>query len=142
MLYANDNHPYRTATSGGAGTGSGLNTMSVFPFSDDIDRVHWTDNSSTDGNNLTPKGFTWLRTRFAEGVYIDVYNLHTNAGDSDAALSGRRSNILQTVDYIGSHSAGRAVLVFGDTNTRYTRSGGPSHPRFTASSISSAPSFG
>ncbi|WP_394844728.1 endonuclease/exonuclease/phosphatase family protein [Pendulispora brunnea] len=122
-LYANDNHPYRTATSGGAGIGSGLNTMSVFPFADDIDRVKWQTNSSTDGNNLTPKGFTWLRLRLAEGVYIDTYNVHTNAGDSDAALSARRANILQLVDYIGSHSAGNAVLVFGDTNTRYTRTG-------------------
>jgi hypothetical protein len=59
--------------------------MSNFPFSDDIDRVTWSDRSNTDGNNLTPKGFTWLRLRLAEGVYIDLYNLHMNAGDSDAA---------------------------------------------------------
>jgi endonuclease/exonuclease/phosphatase family metal-dependent hydrolase len=120
-LYANDNHPYRTATSGGAGLGSGLNTLSVFPFADDIDRVHWRDNSNTDGNNLTPKGFTWLRVRLAEGVYVDVYNVHTNAGDSDAAHGARRSNILQLIDYMRTQSAGNAVIVFGDTNTRYTR---------------------
>jgi hypothetical protein len=56
-LYAADTHPYRTATSGGAGTGSGLNTMSNFPFSDDIDRVTWKVSSSDNGNNLTPKGY-------------------------------------------------------------------------------------
>jgi hypothetical protein len=120
-LYANDNHPYRTATSGGAGIGSGLNTMSNFPFSDDIDRVTWNDSSSTDGNNLTPKGFTWLRIRLAEGVYIDVYNIHTNAGSVDAAYTARKSNINQIVSYINSNSAGNAILIFGDTNCRYTR---------------------
>jgi len=120
-LYANDNHPFRTATTGGAGIGSGLNTMSNFEFADDIDRVTWTTNSSTDGNNLTPKGFTWLRLHLAEGVYVDLYNLHTNAGDSDAAFAARRANITQLAAYISANSAGNAVLVFGDTNTRYTR---------------------
>ena len=33
-LYANDDHPYRTATSGGAGIGSGLNTLSNFDWVD------------------------------------------------------------------------------------------------------------
>jgi len=57
----------------------------------------------------------------AEGVYIDLYNLHTNAGDVDAATTARRSNIDQITAYIAANSAGNAVLVFGDTNTRYTR---------------------
>lgn len=55
-LCGNDNHPFRTATTGGAGIGSGLNTMSNFSFSDEIDRVRWASNSNTDGNNLTAKG--------------------------------------------------------------------------------------
>ena len=33
-LYANDEHPYRTATSGGVPFGSGLNTLSNFEFTD------------------------------------------------------------------------------------------------------------
>lgn len=122
-LYASDTHPYRTATSGGAGFGSGLNTMSVFPFSDNIDRVTWNTRNSTDGNNLTPKGFTWLRMRLAEGVYVDVYNLHTCAGSDESSLAARRDNILQLVSYIQTNSAGNAVIVCGDTNTRYTRTG-------------------
>jgi hypothetical protein len=120
-LYAGDDHPFRTATTGGAGIGSGLNSLSRFAFSDDIDRVTWTDRSSTDGNNLTPKGFTWLRLRIAEGLYIDLYNLHTNAGDVEEATTARRANIDQIAAYIAANSAGNAVLVFGDTNTRYTR---------------------
>lgn len=120
-LYAADTHPYRTATSGGAGIGSGLNTMSNFPFSDDIDRVTWNTHSDDEGNNLTPKGFTWLRIRIAEGVYIDYYNLHTNSGTGTADEAARADNIDQLVAYINANSAGNAVIVTGDTNARYTR---------------------
>jgi endonuclease/exonuclease/phosphatase family metal-dependent hydrolase len=120
-LYAADTHPYRTATSGGAGTGSGLNTISNFPFSDDIDRVTWKVSSSDNGNNLTPKGFTWLRIRIAQGVYIDYYNLHTGAGTGTADETDRDANIDQLVAYINANSIGNAVIVTGDTNSRYTR---------------------
>lgn len=39
-LYANDNHPQRTPTSGGVPFGSGLNTLSNFPWRD-FERVKW-----------------------------------------------------------------------------------------------------
>jgi endonuclease/exonuclease/phosphatase family metal-dependent hydrolase len=120
-LYAADTHPYRTATSGGAGIGSGLNTMSNFPFSDDIDRVTWNVSSDDNGNNLTPKGFTWLRIRVAQGVYIDWYNMHTGAGTGTADETDRDANIDQVVAYINANSIGNAVIVTGDTNSRYTR---------------------
>ena len=121
-LYAADTHPYRTATSGGAGVGSGLNTMSNFPFSDDIDRVTWTNLSLEEANSLTPKGFTWLRLRIAEGVYIDYYNLHANSGTDYAdEETDRADNINQIVAYINANSVGNAVIVTGDTNARYTR---------------------
>ena len=121
-LYAADTHPYRTATSGGAGVGSGLNTMSNFPFSDDIDRVTWTNRSLDEANSLTPKGFTWLRIRIAQGVYIDYYNLHANSGtDTAAEETDRADNINQIVAYINANSVGNAVIVTGDTNSRYTR---------------------
>ena len=44
-LYANDNHTYRTATSGGVPIGSGLNSLSNFPYTD-FERVKW-DECST-----------------------------------------------------------------------------------------------
>ena len=122
-LYADDYHPYRTATSGGVPFGDGLNTLSNFPFSDDIERVAWDDCSNTDGNCLTPKGFTLNRIRLQEGVYLDIYNFHTGAGDVEAALDARRKNIIQLVNYINANSAGNAVLLTGDTNCRYTRLG-------------------
>ncbi|GAA3439255.1 jacalin-like lectin [Kutzneria kofuensis] len=121
-LYAADSHPYRTPTSGGAGIGSGLNSLSSLPYDgDDFERVHWNSCQVDSGDCLTPKGFTFMRVRLAEGVYVDVYNLHTNAGTNDGDEASRASNLAQLTAFIQSHSAGNAVIVMGDTNTRYTR---------------------
>jgi hypothetical protein len=64
-----------------------------------------------------------MRERLAEGVYIDFYNVHTNAGTSAGDLSSRADNLSQLTSFIATHSAGNAVVVMGDTNTRYTRAG-------------------
>ncbi|MEU9291244.1 jacalin-like lectin [Streptomyces sp. NPDC048275] len=124
-LYAADTtHAYRTATSGGAGIGSGLNTLSKISYdSDDFERGDWNSCQLDSGDCLTPKGFTFMRERLAEGVYVDFYNLHTNAGTSDGDLASRADNLNQLTAFIQSHSKGNAVVVMGDTNTRYTRSG-------------------
>ncbi|MFJ3306416.1 jacalin-like lectin [Streptomyces sp. NPDC086549] len=123
-LYSTDTHPYRTATSGGAGIGSGLNTVSNYAWDgDDFERVGWNSCQLDSGDCLTPKGFTFMRERLAEGVYVDFYNLHTNAGTNDGDLASRADNLNQLTSFIQSHSAGNAVVVMGDTNTRYTRTG-------------------
>ncbi|MFD5338436.1 jacalin-like lectin [Streptomyces hawaiiensis] len=119
-LYANDKHPYRTATSGGAAFGDGLNTLSDHAF-EDFQRMKWNDCTGT--NCLTPKGFTLARVRLAEGTYVDLYNVHTNADATDDALAARRANVEQLSDFIRANSSGNAVIVMGDTNTRYTRTG-------------------
>ena len=119
-LYAGDDHPHRTATSGGVPFGDGLNTLSDHPF-EDFQRVKW--NKCTGTNCLTPKGFSLARVRLAEGAFLDLYNVHTNADDSDDALAARRANVEQLSDFIRANSSGNAVIVMGDTNTRYTRSG-------------------
>lgn len=123
-LYAADtNHAYRTPTSGGAGIGSGLNTLSKIPYdADDFERARWNSCQYDSGDCLTPKGFTFMRERLAEGVYVDFYNLHTNAGTNDGDQASRADNLNQLTAFIKSHSAGNAVVVMGDTNTRYTRS--------------------
>ncbi|KAE8352482.1 Endonuclease/exonuclease/phosphatase [Aspergillus coremiiformis] len=119
-IYKTDTHPYRTATSGGAGFGQGLNTVSNFPWVD-FDRVKWATCSDASGADcLTPKGFTTMRVRLDEGVYVDFYNLHTDAGSQAQDVQARGANLQQLADYIGTNSAGNAVLVFGDTNARYT----------------------
>jgi hypothetical protein len=117
-LYAGDVHPYRSSTSGGVPFGDGLNTLSYRPFSD-FARTTWDDCNGTDC--LTPKGFSYAHHRLDEGVYLDLYNVHANAGVEDADLSARRSNIDQLLRFIESSSRGSAVLVMGDTNARFTR---------------------
>jgi endonuclease/exonuclease/phosphatase (EEP) superfamily protein YafD len=119
-LYAGDNHPYRTATSGGVPFGDGLNTLSDYAF-EDFQRVKW--DKCTGTNCLTPKGFSLARVRLAEGVFVDLYNVHTNADSTDDALAARRANVEQLSDFIQANSSGNAVIVMGDTNTRYTRTG-------------------
>lgn len=115
-----DDHPYRSPTTGGMGIGSGLNILSRFPYID-LDRVTWRQRTASDA--LTPKGFTLSRVRIAEGVYLDVYNLHAQSETTEAALAASRSDMDQLLGYIETNSAGNAVLVMGDTNTRYTRAG-------------------
>ncbi|WP_330274739.1 jacalin-like lectin [Lentzea sp. NBC_00516] len=117
-LYAGDNHAHRTPTTGGVPFGSGLNTLSHRPYSD-LERTKWSSCNGTDC--LTPKGFSYKRVELAAGVYVDVYNLHPNAGTENADLAARRSNITQLSRFIAANSAGNAVIVMGDTNTRYTR---------------------
>lgn len=117
-LYAGDNHAHRTPTSGGVPFGSGLNTLSHLPYSD-LERTKWSSCNGTDC--LTPKGFTYKRIRLADGVHVDLYNLHPNAGTENADLAARRSNVSQLSRFIAANSAGNAVIVMGDTNTRYTR---------------------
>ncbi|MEV6615830.1 jacalin-like lectin [Streptomyces sp. NPDC051051] len=117
-LYAGDDHPHRTATSGGVPFGDGLNTLSDHAF-EDFERVRW--NACTGTNCLTPKGFSLARVRLAEGVFLDLYNVHTNADSTDDAMAARRANIEQLSDFIQANSSGNAVIVMGDTNTRYTR---------------------
>ncbi|MEW2356771.1 endonuclease [Spirillospora sp. NPDC029432] len=119
-LYSTDRHPYRTPTSGGVLFGSGLNTMSDHPYGD-LRRIRW--NRCNGFDCLTPKGFTFKRIRLAEGVSVDLYNLHANAGTTSADLAARRDNITQLAAYIAANSAGNAVIVMGDANTRYTRAG-------------------
>lgn len=119
-IYAADNHTYRTATSGPAGFGDGLNTMSNYPY-EDFQRVTWSSCYPDNGDCITPKGFSFSRMRLAQGVYVDFYNLHTNAGTSSGDETAREAEWQQLTGFIQANSAGNAVVVAGDTNSRYTR---------------------
>ncbi|RLN48926.1 hypothetical protein BBJ28_00003278 [Nothophytophthora sp. Chile5] len=124
-IYSENTHEYRTATSGGVPFGSGLNTLSHYPFSNitDLERTKWSDCSTFDSADcLTPKGFTFIEIQLDDGVTIDLYNLHADAGTTAADETARASNLAQLSEYIAANSADNAVIVMGDTNTRYTRS--------------------
>lgn len=53
-LYANDKHPYRTPTSGGVPFGSGLNSLSNYPYTD-FKRIKW--NTCSTFEYVTPIEF-------------------------------------------------------------------------------------
>lgn len=62
------------------------------------------------------KGFSVARTRLAEGIEIDVYNLHADASGGPADNAARAANFVQLADFVHEHSPGRAVIIGGDTN--------------------------
>ncbi|MCF0074404.1 endonuclease/exonuclease/phosphatase family protein [Dyadobacter sp. CY261] len=117
-LYGSGNaHPFRTPTKGAVMNGDGLNTLSKFPVTN-LHRVAWTD--CTGADCLTPKGFTYTRIEIARNRFIDFYNVHANAYNHPRAALARRHNMEQLSAYIRLHSVGKAVVVMGDLNGRYS----------------------
>lgn len=130
-LVSQVDHPYQSVkdTSGRGpyqfGFGDGLNTFSRSPFAG-FTRITWDScNGVFDQGSdcLAPKGFSMARLTLARGAEVDVYDLHADAGSGADDLTARRSNLRQLSATIDANSSGRAVLVLGDTNSRYTRSG-------------------
>lgn len=124
QLYSQNTHAFRTPTSGGVPFGSGLNTLSKYAFSNitDLERVKWSTCSTFDSADcLTPKGFTFLEVQLADGVTFDLYNLHADAGTTAADLVARRANLDQLAAFAAANSKDNAIVIMGDTNTRYTR---------------------
>ncbi|KAF2157521.1 hypothetical protein K461DRAFT_235828 [Myriangium duriaei CBS 260.36] len=121
-LYSTANYPYRTATSGGVPFGSGLNTLSQHPWTV-FNRIKWAKCFINEADCLTPKGFTMMRMTIDDGVEIDFYNLHADAGsDLSGDANARLVDVGQMISYIDGNSAGRPVVLFGDTNDLYTNS--------------------
>jgi len=130
LLVADLEHPYQTIKDTnpgplGTGLGDGLNSFSWLPFQD-FTRVTWeecfglVENAS---DCLTPKGLSYQRHVLAPGAFLDVYNWHSDAGGDPEDLAARRSNVRQLLAEVLARSEGHAVLVMGDTNSRYTRDG-------------------
>lgn len=118
LLY--NTHPYKTEPMPCVPDGDGLNTFSEYPISN-VKRIAWTDCTAADC--FTPKGFSYSQITFPDGKLLDFYNVHCNASSSVDALAARRANIKQLATYITKHSADKPVLLYGDFNCRYSRSG-------------------
>ena len=102
--------------------GDGLAVGSRFPLLE-VDRVPWTSCfggfDTSDGGAadcLAMKGFLFTRVELADGVEVDVYDLHVEAGGSDTDQDLQADDIAQLQAYIDDRSDGRAVIVAGDTN--------------------------
>ena len=134
-LRAEASHPYRSARwpgPAGAGidpavrpdpfVGDGLGVLSRLAFAGET-RVAWHDcfgaADTSDGGAadcLAGKGFSVVTTTLAPELVVDVYNLHGEAGATDLDQELQEDDFVQLAAYIESHSAGRAVILAGDTN--------------------------
>lgn len=119
-LYKQITLPYKSTYVADKSFGDGLNMVSTIPFLN-FTRIEW--DSCNGFDCYTPKGFTYSRLRFKKDVFIDLYNVHCNAGSDTNDLRARRYNIIQLSKYIDAHSSGNAIILMGDFNARYTRTG-------------------
>ena len=102
--------------------GDGLGVLSRFALGDAV-RVPWAacfggfDTSDGGaGDCLSMKGFLHVRMTLADGVEVDLYDLHGEAGGTPTDQELQAADYEQLAAYIVEHSAGRAVVLGGDTN--------------------------
>lgn len=115
--------PYQTKHSGNVPFGDGMNILSRFPIYLDT-RYKWNDSYGfieNGADQMTPKGILYTSIEIEPGYFVDVYNIHTDADCDEGSLAARRSNMNQLAALINERSVGHAVIVIGDTNSRYTR---------------------
>lgn len=116
-------HPYQSTPDASQDSlGDGLNILSVFPF-EALERTRWTScfgELDSGSDCLTPKGFFIVQLEIAEGAFVDVYNLHADAGRSPPDVQARAANFVQLEAAIEAHSEGHAVILAGDFNERYS----------------------
>lgn len=96
----------------------GLNRFSQIPFGP-LHRERWvschgTFDSASDC--LADKGFSVATHRLAEGVEVDVYNFHAEAGGGPNDVVARRAGLEQLIEHARARSFGRALILAGDTN--------------------------
>ena len=125
ILVAASTHPYKTEAAAqpfGADPSrptallsDGLNVFSRFPLGDTT-RVAWTTCVDTASDCLAFKGFSMTTGELADGAPIHVYNLHGEAGGSEADDEARDRGITQMLAFMEENSAGQAVIVGGDFN--------------------------
>lgn len=115
--------PYLTPHSGNVPTGDGMNFLTNYPLYETT-RYTWKDRYGLIDNGadqMTPKGILYSSVEIEPGYFIDIYNIHTDAGSDEGSYAARRSNMIQLAQLIDQRSIGKAVIVIGDTNSRYTR---------------------
>ena len=118
------NYPCRSYTSGGLAQGQGLNVFSKHKLYN-IDRVKWTCEFGTLSGSmdaLSNKGFICALMELEPGVYVNVINVHMDAGYEPLSVKARASNFRQLAAYINENlNDGRALIVQGDFNFKFKR---------------------
>jgi len=100
--------------------GDGLNRLSHFEFSLDVERIQWKscygglDFGSSDC--LASKGFSYAEVNVTEDLALGVYNFHAEAGGGDEDNAARAEGFGQMRDHIAALPADIPILMGGDTN--------------------------
>ncbi|MBX3286129.1 MAG: endonuclease/exonuclease/phosphatase family protein, partial [Actinobacteria bacterium] len=110
--------------------GDGLGVLSRLPISGNT-RVPWTKcNGGFDGGAsdcLAMKGFSLTTLELADGVTVDLYDLHGEAGGGPEDQALQVEDFEQLADYIAEHSEGRPIILGGDTNLHTDPPGADAH---------------
>jgi hypothetical protein len=125
-LVSESTHPFRSEKDWRWFSGDGLNTLSRSPFSDFVRATWSTCHGWFDGgwDCWGLKGFTFARHELAPGLPVDVYDLHADAGNGPEDEAARAVQREDLDAWIFLESFGRAVIVLGDFNARYTEEAG------------------
>lgn len=100
--------------------GAGLGLLAR-PVEVDYHEEHYVDcHGVLDGASdcLASKGFQVLTLDLGGGALLDVVNTHHEAGRGPDDVAARASQVEQVIASLDGRSAGRAVLLLGDTNLR------------------------
>ncbi len=118
------NYPCRSYTSGGLAQGQGLNVFSKHRLYN-IDRVKWNVEFGTLSGSMdaiSNKGFIYALMELEPGVYVNVINVHMDAGYDLLSIKARANNFKQLAAYINENlNDGRALIVQGDVNFKFKR---------------------
>ncbi len=76
---------------------------------------------SNGSDELINKGYRFYTVDFGGGVLVDFYTMHMDAETDPKDNAARASQWEQLRDAILANPNGHAVIVMGDTNSRYTR---------------------
>jgi hypothetical protein len=107
--------------------GAGLSTFVRKPFATGFSRREaygvchgW---FGANGDCWSSKGWLLVRVRTPNGIDVDVYNTHLEAGPSPVSIDVRRQQLEMLAQAIETESAGNPVIVAGDFNASFGRPG-------------------
>lgn len=108
---------YKTIHSGGVPFGDGLNVYSRFPVYN-TERHEWRTRYGIfdEGDELTPKGILYTAIEIDDGVYIDIYDIHADAFDTEGSREARVDEYMQLEELINSFNHNRPIIITGDFN--------------------------
>lgn len=128
QLSSEADHPYKTTPAvppTGTFVNDGLTMFSNFPFSD-LERHKWVEcygHGDHGSDCLSAKGFSVAEVELSQGVTVEVYNLHMDAGSDVPDYEARVAQVDQLLQEIASRSSDRAVIIAGDTNLNFDKPG-------------------